>query len=512
MRRGPGSARTLVALAASAVVVVACGSNDPEQAGRTEEPSTTSITAAGDPAAATATTTTTKSPAAPADLPSTSAPPTEIDLTEVSGTPVADVVDIEIDDWVMPTWLPEGVVPYTAFLAGTDFGRITSLGPYDGFDPTLRIWLDGDTDSTPEPNTEIDGLPWYTNVDDEFAYAFRHLQAITVYVRGEHLDAGDLRRVIDGLVVVSPADLPIEVAGSQATHHTVFESDGVSLSVAGGTNGWYSTSVTTSTSGGGTGAPGRFFPWNVVQVAGAGGGSGDDREFATEATGFARDGVATVEVLWADGETSVVAPTDSSGRYADRFWALTRTVAKDSPVLSSLDPIVELRAFDDSGAEVGRWTPESDEQPMERIPIEPPTAFRSTNDLVVERRLPTDDERDGLDDEGDEDASPLACDRSEVGVATSDYGPIGPDDPKGRTSDDALRDAIADIGRDLTGTVELAVDLDSGWTEWWFGPGDSTFVWTVDEPLILVDVGGDPDLGVWRNFSHAFCVSIYQER
>ncbi|MEM9042585.1 MAG: hypothetical protein AAGD33_22085, partial [Actinomycetota bacterium] len=423
-----------------------------------------------------------------------------------------DMVDIATDDWVVPTWLPEGVVPLTAFLSGTDFGRIMLLGPYDGFDPTLRIWLDGDTDSTPEPNTEIDGLPWYENVDGEVAYAFRHLQAITVYVRGERLGADDLRRVIDGLVVVSSTDLPIEVAGSQATHHAVFETGDVSLSVAGGTNGWYSTSVTTPSSGGGTGAPGRFFPWNVVQVAEAGGGSGDDTGFTAEASGFARDGVATVEVLWADGETSLVEPNDLSGRYTDRFWAVTRTVPLDSPVRSSPEPIVGLRALDDSDAEVGTWTPESDDRPVERTPIEPPAEFRPTNELVVERRVPTDEERDRLDDDGDEHSSPLACDRSEAGVATSDYGPIGPDDPRGRTSDDALRDAIADIGRDLTGTVELAVDLDSGWTEWWFGPGDSTFVWTVNEPLILVDVGGDPDLGVWRNFSEAFCVSIYRAR
>ncbi|MEM9039382.1 MAG: hypothetical protein AAGD33_05745, partial [Actinomycetota bacterium] len=278
-RTGSTAAAVVVCLLASA----GCAGSDPDDA---EARSTSSI--ATTEAIGTSAPGTTTDGTAPPDLPTTTVPPTEIDLTSVPGTPVTDMVDIAIDDWVVPTWLPEGIVPLTAFLSGTDFGRIILLGPYDGFDPTLRIWLDGDTDSTPEPNTEIDGFPWYVNVDREFAYAFRHLQAITVYVQGESLGPDDLSRLIDGLVVVSPADLPIEVAGSQATHHAVFESGDVSLSVAGGTNGWYSTSLTTPSSRGGTGAPGRFLPWNVVQVARAGGGSGDDREFATEATGFAR--------------------------------------------------------------------------------------------------------------------------------------------------------------------------------------------------------------------------------
>ena len=124
----------------------------------------------------------------------------------------------------------------------------------------------------------------------------------------------------------------------------------------------------------------------------------------------------------------------------------------------------------------------------------------STNpplELVVDRRPPTDDERDRLDDDGR--GGLLDCDDDDGGAGTWDWGPIGPDDPTGRKSSDALTDAIAE-------TEGILPDL--GWTELTFSEGDSTFVHSIvnDDWKAIVTVAGDPDTGVWRHFDFYVCV------
>jgi len=105
---------------------------------------------------------------------------------------------------------------------------------------------------------------------------------------------------------------------------------------------------------------------------------------------------------------------------------------------------------------------------------------------VVDRRLPTEGERDRLDDDGR--GGVLDCDDDDSGAGTWDWGPIGPDDPTGRDSSDALSDAIAE-------TEGILPDV--GWTELTFSEGDSTFVHSIvnDNWRAIVTVGGDPDAG-----------------
>jgi len=116
--------------------------------------------------------------------------------------------------------------------------------------------------------------------------------------------------------------------------------------------------------------------------------------------------------------------------------------------------------------------------------------------LVVKRRAPTAEEIDRLDDDGANDV--LDCHPDDAGAGVWDYGEIGPDDPTGRVSDDALLDAINETDGLLP---------ESGWTELLMGPGSSTFVHSIvdDNWRAIVTVGGDVEAGVWRHQEFYAC-------
>lgn len=123
--------------------------------------------------------------------------------------------------------------------------------------------------------------------------------------------------------------------------------------------------------------------------------------------------------------------------------------------------------------------------------------------MVDDRRAVTEAERRRID--GADDRPTLDCDN--VTARTWDYGPIGPDDPRGRSAEDALRDAILEINHDLDEGAGPSVS-EANWIELVEHPGRSTFIaairgkWTA-----LIVVGGDPDLGVWRHQAALTCQS-----
>ncbi|MEP2371031.1 hypothetical protein [Ilumatobacter sp.] len=131
------------------------------------------------------------------------------------------------------------------------------------------------------------------------------------------------------------------------------------------------------------------------------------------------------------------------------------------------------------------------------VPVTEPTNEPSSpsTELVVEQRPPTEAERNRLDDDGE--GGLLDCDNG--GAGTWDWDEIGPDDLTDRVSSDALLDAIAE-------TDDLLPE--SGWTELTFSEGDSTFVNSIqdDDWRAIVTVGGDPSIGVWRQFDFYACV------
>ena len=133
---------------------------------------------------------------------------------------------------------------------------------------------------------------------------------------------------------------------------------------------------------------------------------------------------------------------------------------------------------------------------VQTVPVtdmDEPEVTAPTGALVVDRRPPTDAEYDRLDDDGE--GGLIDCEAG--GAGTWDWGPIGPDDPTGRESADALLDAIE----------EDQFLPESGWTELIFSEGSSTFVHSIvnDDWRAIVIVGGDPEAGVWRQLEFFAC-------
>ncbi|MEO1059586.1 MAG: hypothetical protein AAFY28_22000, partial [Actinomycetota bacterium] len=223
-----------------------------------------------------------------------------------------------------------------------------------------------------------------------------------------------------------------------------------------------------------------------------GGSTGDEVAVRAQPYGFATPDVAVVEVDLVDGQTVTVIPVDDSGRYEDRFWIIEIEIA----LSEANDPysgrfVLEARAVDHDGNVIGRWR--HDDPPFEfpKAPLPDPGPIRAPNELVVDRRAPTDDERVRLDSD-----RTLQC--ADTSGGHWDYGEIGPNEPRDRVSDDALRDGIDD-------DLSAAFLPTEGWTELLFGPDQSVFVHTIEDWRAIVWVGGDSDLGVWRFFEYIAC-------
>jgi hypothetical protein len=122
-----------------------------------------------------------------------------------------------------------------------------------------------------------------------------------------------------------------------------------------------------------------------------------------------------------------------------------------------------------------------------------------TAQLVVEQRPITEAEYDRIDDDGE---GVLRCPGE--GGATWDYGPIGPEDPRGRDPEDALGDAIEDLN-DAPGGGSGAELPSAGWVD--LVDGDTHWFLLADgeEWQALVNVQGNEELGVWRHNSAILC-------
>lgn len=114
----------------------------------------------------------------------------------------------------------------------------------------------------------------------------------------------------------------------------------------------------------------------------------------------------------------------------------------------------------------------------------------------------TASELDRIDDDGG--GGVVDCD--DVGGATWDYGAVDERSERGRVPSDALSDALDDLNRDLEHEgVDFRMPA-TGWLQ--LNHDDGTWVTFVHEPAswrYLIEVGGDPDTGVWRHHSATLC-------
>ncbi|MEO1056792.1 MAG: hypothetical protein AAFY28_07750 [Actinomycetota bacterium] len=123
-------------------------------------------------------------------------------------------------------------------------------------------------------------------------------------------------------------------------------------------------------------------------------------------------------------------------------------------------------------------------------------------ELVVEQRPITARELDRIDDDGE--GGVVECD--DVGGANWDYGPVDDSTERGRVPSDALRDALDDLNRPRRPEQAEFLMPATGWLQ--LDHDDGRRVTFVHEPgrwQYLIEVGGDPDTGVWRHHSATLC-------
>jgi hypothetical protein len=117
------------------------------------------------------------------------------------------------------------------------------------------------------------------------------------------------------------------------------------------------------------------------------------------------------------------------------------------------------------------------------------TTTTAGSGVVAARREMSDAEWDRIDDDGA--GGVLDCPK--YGESVWDYGPIGPNEARGRSADDALLDAIRELGLPDRGWVDLTRD------------DKHYFVHDNTSWRNLVVVSGDRALGVWRHLSALRC-------
>lgn len=109
---------------------------------------------------------------------------------------------------------------------------------------------------------------------------------------------------------------------------------------------------------------------------------------------------------------------------------------------------------------------------------------------------------------------PMECPPGhQPGGVNWDYGPYDGSEPTGRVPQDALFDAISEINQDYVDETGLATGFlaDTGWVGLIDDdPGSVAFVYPAAGRSWeqVIEVGGDPDAGVWRHHSAGVCVPL----
>lgn len=125
---------------------------------------------------------------------------------------------------------------------------------------------------------------------------------------------------------------------------------------------------------------------------------------------------------------------------------------------------------------------------------------------AVPRRQITPAEEDQY---SDDETMGLVCDERGRGGANWDYGPIGPDDPTGRMPVDAFWEAIDQNVREMESEGGVPYPT-SGWTELVQDESTSLFVLELGgQSKATIEVGGEPESGVWRVNRASACESIF---
>lgn len=125
------------------------------------------------------------------------------------------------------------------------------------------------------------------------------------------------------------------------------------------------------------------------------------------------------------------------------------------------------------------------------------TSTLSPQPLVIARRSMSEAENAAV-----RAGNAVALDCTQEGAVTWEYGPIGPEDARGRKPNDALSDAIRDMASPAADDSRQGPVPQTGWVE--IGGQNRSEVYFVNGAHVVV-VNGDPDEGVWRHSSAILC-------
>ncbi len=269
-------------------------------------------------------------------------PLTNVEL-DTPPTLLSTVESFEIDDWVIATRLPDPVVyMYALDHFPSDSARSVIYGNERGSGTTerLRITANSTEQVAGEPIV-IAGTNW--QVDDPVSggwTATRRLGTTTVIVRDSGPFDDEDRKVLAGLAVVQPNQLPSPPLGNESAAIEVANAGPGAEYLVQESGGYWSTSIGGSSS-----------CCNPIDTAAEGitveGGSTVVAEGASTSRvtlgGTVLDTAELIQVEFNNGTVAETIPSDLSGQFDRKFWVITT----DLPT-SDRTPI-EVRSYNATG-------------------------------------------------------------------------------------------------------------------------------------------------------------------
>ncbi len=309
-------------------------------------------------------------PTSPADEPTVAIPSPD----SGPGQPLSGTDQLASSDWVLATVLPEGLEFLYARgdgLAPDQHSRTIAYGVPrgDGTDEELWVEIGRPRRGTSDESFTVGDVVWSIDRPDTGWWsASASVGSTDLNVRGA---SGDVERVLAGLTVVDESSLPFTPLGTLDDAVVVARTslDGELYDYSIQESGRYKCDWVTSQTGysGGCGSIVQADA-DVTVDAGATTDPGARAGTVDAVRGGSVNAAAvSVEVVFADGTTVTVEPTDLSGTFDKLFWIVASTISTDSqtglPVTE--ESVAEVRAYDVAGDLIGTAVPPSLEHPGE---------------------------------------------------------------------------------------------------------------------------------------------------
>jgi hypothetical protein len=309
----------------------------------------------------------------PADEATVTSPPPD----SGAGRPLSSMDQLASSDWVVATVLPDGLEYLYARRDSPALGpdrqsRAIAYGVPrgDGTDEELWVEIGRANVGTPDESFTVGEVVWsIERPEDSWWSASTRVGGTDLNVRG----SGTFEQVLAGLTVVDDSNLPFTPLGGPddavVVARTNVDGDIYTYSIQ--ESGRYKCDWVTSQDGASGGCGSLVQPDADVTI---------DAGVTTEPgalpgtvdavrSGSVTAATASVEVVFADGTTVTVEPTDLSGTFDILFWIAAATISTDSqtglPVTQ--ESVAEVRAYDREGILIGTTIPlglgQPDEEP-----------------------------------------------------------------------------------------------------------------------------------------------------